>query len=60
VTTTAMPEFPQWLWDDVLDALYDRAKDLWEQDHPEVADAIAELADALAKQPPVAALRGEV
>lgn len=48
-----------WLWDDVLDALYERAGEFWEQDQPEVADALAELADALAAHPPIARLRGE-
>jgi hypothetical protein len=60
IAVAAMPEFPQWLWDDVLDALYDRAAWAWENDHSELADAIAELADALAKEPPVASLRGEL
>ena len=55
-----MPEFPQWVWDDVLDSLYAKAHDLWEADRPELADALAQLADALAAEPPVAAVRGEV
>ena len=54
-----LPNLDGFLWDDVLDALYAQARDFWDKDQPEVADALAELADALAAHPPVARLRGE-
>ena len=54
-----LPNLDSFLWDDVLDALYAQAHAFWEKDQPEVADALAELADALAAHPPVARLRGE-
>lgn len=60
MVANVMPEFPQWVWDDVLDSLYARAHELWEDDRPELADALAQLADALAAEPPLAVLRGEL
>lgn len=60
MVANVMPEFPQWVWDDLLDSLYARAHELWEDDRPELADALAQLADALAAEPPLAVLRGEL
>ncbi|TCN28169.1 hypothetical protein EV644_103669 [Kribbella orskensis] len=54
-----LPNLDGFLWDDVLDSLYAQAHKFWEADKPEVADAIAELADALAAHPPIARLRSE-
>jgi hypothetical protein len=54
-----LPNLDGFLWDDVLDSLYAQAHEFWEDDKPEVADAIAELADALAAHPPIARLRSE-
>lgn len=55
-----LPDLDGGLWDDVLDALYAAAARFWENDRPEVADALSELADALAQHPPIAVLRGEL
>jgi hypothetical protein len=54
-----LPNLDGFLWDDVLDSLYAQAHEFWDADKLEVADAIAELADALAAHPPIARLRGE-
>jgi hypothetical protein len=54
-----LPQLDGFLWDEVLDALYTAATRFWEADRPELADALAELADALAKHPPIAMARGE-
>jgi hypothetical protein len=59
MVTMALCDYPQWVWDDVLDILYDRATREWECDRPEVADALAEVADALAKDPVLVVARGE-
>jgi hypothetical protein len=55
-----MPEYPACLWDDLLDAIYDLAGREWERDRTDLADALASLADGLAKEPVVAGLRGEL
>ncbi|WP_433015089.1 hypothetical protein [Kribbella sp. CA-294648] len=55
----SLPNLDGFLWDDVLDSLYSQANEFWEMDKPEVADALAELADSLAAHPPVARLRAE-
>jgi len=34
-----LPNLDGFLWDDVLDALYAQARDFWDKDQPEVADA---------------------
>jgi hypothetical protein len=55
----SLPNLDRYTWDDVLDALYAQAHEHWENDRPEVADALAQLADALAAHPPVARVRSE-
>ncbi|MGL5823736.1 MAG: hypothetical protein ACRCYU_02690 [Nocardioides sp.] len=47
-----LPEYPRWLWDDVLDALYEGATGCWERGRAELADAIVEVAEAVAKAVP--------
>ncbi|MPZ63430.1 MAG: hypothetical protein GEU93_19530 [Propionibacteriales bacterium] len=47
---TGLPSLTSWQWSDVLDELYAHATRLWEHDREELADALAELADALARQ----------
>jgi len=42
-------ELSTWMWSDILDELYAHAAWLWEHGREELADAIAELADELAR-----------
>jgi hypothetical protein len=42
-------ELPTWVWSDILDELYAHATWLWEHGREELADAIAEVADELAR-----------
>ena len=42
-------ELPTWIWSDILDELYAHATWLWEHGREELADAIAEVADELAR-----------
>lgn len=43
-------ELPTWMWSDILDELYAHATWLWEHGREELADAIAEVADELARR----------
>jgi hypothetical protein len=50
VAWALMPRLTRWQWAELLDDLYEHDAWLWDHHHEELADAVAELADAVARE----------